>query len=85
MLLSLKVTMLQRGIKQYRMAVDLGWDPAKLSRIVNEIAPPTADDRKAIAEYLGMNEADLFTEKPSAPRLPRRYANEPIRGLTASR
>ena len=62
MLLSLKVAMLQRGIKQYRIAVDLGWDPAKLSRIINQIAVPTAEDRKAIAYYLATEEADLFTE-----------------------
>jgi hypothetical protein len=52
-LISLKITMLRKEIKQTRMAADLGWDPAKLSRIMNQMLVPTAEDRKAIAEYLG--------------------------------
>jgi len=51
------------------MAVDLSWDPAKLSRIVNELLVPTPEDRAAIAAYLQLSEAKLFgrklTEKPS--------------------
>ena len=40
MLLGLKLKMLQMGVRQTRMAVaKLGWDPARLSRIVNEIVP----------------------------------------------
>jgi hypothetical protein len=42
------------------MAIELGWDPAKLSRIVNELGRPTAEDRKAIAAYLGMSEGQVF-------------------------
>lgn len=65
MLVRLKVTMMERGIRQTRMAVHLGWDPSKLSRIVNEIAAPSAADRKAIAEYLCVSETDLFGELAS--------------------
>jgi len=60
MLVELKMALLRKGIKQTRMAVELGWDPAKLSRIVNEIGPLTAQDRQAIADYIGEEEADLF-------------------------
>ena len=56
----LKVAMLSKGVRQTRMAVELGWDPAKLSRIVNQIVVPTPADRQAIATYLGMSEAELF-------------------------
>jgi transcriptional regulator with XRE-family HTH domain len=60
MLLELRMEMLKRGIRQSRMAFDLGWDPAKLSRIVNGLKPPTADEREAIAAYVGLAEAELF-------------------------
>jgi transcriptional regulator with XRE-family HTH domain len=60
MMLALKIELLRRGIRQTRMAVDLGWDPAKLSRIVNEITPPNVEDRRAIASYLKVSERDLF-------------------------
>jgi transcriptional regulator with XRE-family HTH domain len=60
MLLGLKMAMLQQRKRQTRMAVDLGWDPAKLSRIVNEITPPSVEDRRAICSYLKVAERDLF-------------------------
>jgi transcriptional regulator with XRE-family HTH domain len=61
--IALKIAMLNKGVRQTRMAVDLGWDPAKLSRIVNQVGAPSAADRKAIADYLGTREADLFCGK----------------------
>lgn len=63
MLIALKIAMLMKGVRQTRMAVELGWDPAKLSRIVNQVGSLTVQERKAIAAYLGENEADLFPEK----------------------
>ncbi len=73
MLLAIKIAMLQQGKRQTRMAVDLGWDPAKLSRIVNEITAPTVEDRQAIAGYLKIAERDLFgaaTPSDLGPRRP---------------
>ena len=63
MLIGVKIAMLRKGVKQCRMAVELGWDPAKLSRIVNEIAVPKEDERRAIADYLGVPEAEVFPEQ----------------------
>ena len=60
MLIGVKIAMLKQGIRQTRMAVDLGWDPAKLSRIVNQITVPKEDERQAIADYLGVPEAEVF-------------------------
>lgn len=60
MLLSLKLMMLQKGVRQTRMAVAMGWDPAKLSRIVNEVVAPSDAERKSIAKYLEANETELF-------------------------
>lgn len=62
MLIGVKIAMLQRGVKQCRMAVELGWDPAKLSRIVNQIIEPKPEDRHAIAKYLGTPESEVFPE-----------------------
>lgn len=61
-LLNLKMALLRRGIRQVRMAVHLGWDPAKLSRIINRTIEASADERAAIARYLKMSEASLFPE-----------------------
>ena len=60
MQIALKVALLKKGVRQNRMAVDLGWDPAKLSRIVQEINKPSSHDKQAIARYLQMGEAELF-------------------------
>src|SRR4051812_38348809 len=60
MLVDLKLTLIRRQIRQTRMAIDLGWDPAKLSRIVNESLVPSAADRAAISCYLKLSEAELF-------------------------
>ena len=60
MLIDLKVAMLKQGVRQSRMAVELGWDPAKLSRIVNEITVPKESERKAIANYLRVPECEVF-------------------------
>ena len=60
MLIGIKIAMLKQGVRQTRMAVDLGWDPAKLSRIVNEITVPKEGERKAIADYLRVPECEVF-------------------------
>ena len=61
MQLALKLALLKKGEPQYKVAAKLGWDPTKLSRIVQDVTKPTAEDRQAIARYLQMNEEDLFT------------------------
>jgi len=61
MLLNLKLALLGGGVRQVRMAVDLGWDPSKLSRIVNETLAPSAEDKSLISAYLGVPESNLFS------------------------
>jgi len=63
MQIALKIAMVRNNVRQNRMVVDLGWDPAKLSRIVHEITPPTPRDRQAIADYLSLPESDLFSNQ----------------------
>jgi transcriptional regulator with XRE-family HTH domain len=60
MQVALKIALVKRGVRQNRMAVDLGWDPAKLSRIIQDITKPAPRDREAIARYLRMGEDELF-------------------------
>jgi transcriptional regulator with XRE-family HTH domain len=60
MLLKLKMTLLRKEVRQTRMALDLGWDPAKLSRIIHQTLEPSREDRNAIAEYLQLPESRLF-------------------------
>jgi transcriptional regulator with XRE-family HTH domain len=64
MLLTLKMALFQQGKRQTRMALDLGLDPARLSRIVNELAVPNPEERKGIAQYLGVAEEELFGRTP---------------------
>ena len=60
MLMDLKLALVRQGIRQTRMAVALGWDPAKLSRIVNGIVEPKQEDRLAISRFLNLPEESLF-------------------------
>jgi transcriptional regulator with XRE-family HTH domain len=62
-LIPLKMQILTRGIRQYRMAVELGWDPTKLSRIIQEAIEPSAEERRAIAQYLKVSESEIFSEE----------------------
>jgi hypothetical protein len=68
MLVALKIAMLKKGVRQTRMAVELGSDPARLSRIVNQVGALTVQERRAMADYVGENEADLFPEKVTAAK-----------------
>ncbi|MEO5925710.1 MAG: helix-turn-helix transcriptional regulator [Bryobacteraceae bacterium] len=63
MLINLKLALLRKGIRQTRMAVDLGWDPAKLSRIINEMISATDEERTRIAEHLGLEAGKLFAKE----------------------
>lgn len=61
MLLKLKLALLSKGVRQTRMAVELGWDPAKLSRIINQTIDPTPREKNAISAYLRVPESKLFS------------------------
>ena len=50
------------------MAVELGWGPTRLSRIVNQVGALTVQKRRAMADYVGENEADLFSENVTAAK-----------------
>ena len=60
--LKLKTEILQRFSHQYLFARLIGMGENRLSAIVRERQQPNADERTAIAEALGVDEADLFSE-----------------------
>lgn len=62
MLIPLKIAILLNGERQYKMAADVGIDPARLSRIINGISDASEEERQAIAKYLGEPETKLFGE-----------------------
>lgn len=61
MIVPLKLQILTRGTRQYRMAVELGWDPTKLSRIIQQRVEPSPQEKKAIAQYLEVAESEIFS------------------------
>ena len=60
MKLLIKVALLRRGELQYEFASRLGMGETRLSRIVRGRVDPTAEERKDIADALGLPEAELF-------------------------
>ena len=64
-LVDLKIAMIRSGVRQNHMALELGWDPAKLSRIMNGMKVPTAEERCAISKYLKLPESEIFPEPES--------------------
>ena len=65
--LSLKVALLEKGLKQFDLSKLLGMDPAKLSKIVNGWIDPDEQIKGEISRYLG---------KPIDVLLPEKTTNE---------
>ena len=63
----LKLALWERKMSQRDLAYALGIDEARISRVIRGFEKPTGDMKEDIAEYLGMDEDELF------PRLPLRY------------
>jgi transcriptional regulator with XRE-family HTH domain len=61
---ALKLAFLKRGVRQIQAAHAIGMDPSKLSKAINGWVQPTAEERKAIADYLGRPENELFPDHP---------------------
>ena len=58
---TIKHELRRQGISQLQAAYDLGMDRVKFNLCCNGWELPTPEKRAAIAEYLGMPEAELFT------------------------
>ena len=66
--LYLKTAFLEKGIRQIEAANALKLDPAKLSKIVNGWLEPKPEERKAIADFLGKPENEIFPKKDDSPK-----------------
>ena len=62
MFLNLKLSILQAGIRQNRLAQVVNMDEAVLSKIINGFREPTYAQRKVIAEFLQKDEKWLFEQ-----------------------
>ena len=60
--LALKVTLLEKGLRQFDLSKLLGMDPAKLSKIVNGWITPDEQTKKRISCYLGKPIDKLFPD-----------------------
>ena len=58
---TIKTELKRLNISQLQAAYDLGMDRVKFNLCCNGWELPTPEKRAAIAEYLGMPEAELFT------------------------
>jgi transcriptional regulator with XRE-family HTH domain len=77
MLVRLKVVLLKHGLKQGELARAIGRTPAHVSRLIRGHAKPRTRDRRRIACFLGITEAELFpfiTSRKRAGRRDRRKA-----------
>jgi DNA-binding XRE family transcriptional regulator len=60
--IKLKVTLIEKGETQYRLAQVLKCDPAVVSRIFNGWINPSGEVKRKIANFLGKPVAELFQE-----------------------
>ena len=56
----LKVLMIEKGIKNFDLAKHLGVDPTKSSQIVHGWIDPAPETKQKIADFLGVNEAEIW-------------------------
>jgi len=59
----LKIAFVSKGIRQIKAAKDLGFDPAKLSKIINGWITPTLEEKQVLSEYLDIPILKLFNKK----------------------
>ena len=58
----LKIILLERGISQLQLALDLHYDPSLLSKVIRGWERPSPQFRDDVAAYLGVPSAELFEE-----------------------
>ena len=56
----LKVLLVERGVRNFDLAKHLDCDPAKVSKIVNGWLDPNLETRKKIAEFLGVDQEEIW-------------------------
>lgn len=72
MRMKLKAALLERRIKGYELAAQIGKSDTYISRVISGRRDPTAGERRQIADALGMDEGELFgTSLPHLVPIPR--------------
>lgn len=56
----IKMLLVEKGVRNFDLAKHLECDPAKVSKIVNGWLEPNAETKKKIAEFLEVNEVELW-------------------------
>jgi transcriptional regulator with XRE-family HTH domain len=51
-----------KEVSQFRVGVATGISPSKLSLIENDLASPKPDEKKRIADFLGVSIEEIFPE-----------------------
>ena len=68
MLVRLKLALLRRGISQTSLANGINRTPAHVSRLIRGHVKVRARDRRKIASFLGLAEAQLFSPRKRRDR-----------------
>ena len=58
-----KVAIIRSGRKAYEVAIELGWDRAKLSAIISRSSTPDSAEKRNLANVLGKTVAELFSKQ----------------------
>lgn len=58
----LKLAIFEKGIPAYKVAIQAGLHPCRLSQIANEIVNPSSKERTILAQVLGKTESELFSQ-----------------------
>lgn len=65
-----KIRLFDRRISQFALSMKSGVHPSRISLIENDLAVPTANERKKISEALGMSPKEIFGEVPKSQANP---------------
>lgn len=60
----LKLVLLERGISQLQVALDLGYDPSLLSKVIRGWERPSHQMIEDVGRYLALPATDLFEVRP---------------------
>jgi transcriptional regulator with XRE-family HTH domain len=62
----LKLALLERGISQLQLALDIGYDPSLISKVIRGWERPSRQLAEDVARYLDLPIAELF-DSPERP------------------
>ena len=62
---NLKVEIIRKRLKAYEVAHRLNWAPSKLSAVISQIYLPTIEEKRRLADVLGVQVSEIFEEMPS--------------------